>query len=90
MFFQIIIVLEIHQRAEHGAVFHMMAVNNGVSAGWVEGTSGIDKKHTADIIIAVEVLAQIVLRVIRGVHDGIVDIGAFNGKPADEILILIV
>ena len=90
MFFQVIIVLKVHERSEHSAVIHMMAIDNGVCAGWIEGTSGIDKKHAADIIIAVKILSEIVFRVIRCIHDRIVNLGTLNRKPPDKILILLI
>ena len=84
---------EVHVRIiaelrEHAAVIHMMTVYDDVvadahDAGFVD---------IGDAVIApclFKAVLQVVVRVIRRLHDRIVDICPVNGDPPDKVLILL-
>ena len=70
---------------EHGAVFHVMAVNNQVGA--IRITSAVKERHAALAVLAVEITAEIFLRVVRCVHNGITDACAVDAQPAEAVAV---
>ena len=62
-----------------------MTVNNEVGA--LEVASSVEERHTALAVLAVKVAAEIFLRIVRGVHNGIGDIRAVNTQPSDTVRI---
>ena len=68
---------------EHCAVSHIVTVNNEVGA--LEVAPSVKERHTALAVLAVEVSAEIFLRIGRCVHNGIADVCAVNREPPDAV-----
>ena len=79
----ILLLTELRQAAEHGAVAHMMAVDQRGAA--VGGTVAVHEEHAALGIIAVEIHMEVGIVIAGSVHDGIVDHGVLDLQPAEEI-----
>ena len=66
----------------------MMAVNQVIIA--LFRTLAVNKQHAAVGVIAVEITVEIILGVAGRIHDGVIDLGALDLEPAEEIGILLV
>ncbi len=59
----------------------IVTVNNEVGA--LKVAPSVKERHTALAVLAVEVAAEIFLRIGRCVHNGITDVCAVNREPPD-------
>ena len=66
------LVLVPHHVLEHGAVFHVMAVNDIVAAVEIALALKIQINRTRDILLAVKIMVQVKV-VVRSLDDGIID-----------------
>ena len=71
--------------AEHGAVLHVVTVEQVIPA--VPRTGGIQKRNAPGRWIAVKVPMKVFLRLLRGVHHRVIDLGSLNPEPAPVIRI---
>ena len=72
------------QVCEHGAVFHVVAVNDTVEVK--EGTvvGGVQKEAAGAVIAFVELVVQIIV-IVPALYHGVVDAGAPNDQPCGDI-----
>ena len=73
--------------SEHSAVVHMVTVDNDVVAE-PRRTALVDVGHAIVAVCLVKAVLQVVIRIIRRLHDGIVDARFVNGDPTDEVIVL--
>ena len=76
------LVLIVHQRAEHAAVLHMVAVDDDVVGRLHVARLG-DIQRAAVGVLAIEIGVQIFFGRVRRVHDDVVDGRAVDLQPAD-------
>ena len=76
----------LRQGAEHGAVLHVVAVDQGVALG----PGGGDEEGAAGGVAAVEGPAEVVVPVVWGVHHRVVHRGARDGEPPRQVGVLVV
>mgnify|MGYP001721243521 CR=1 FL=1 len=65
----------------------MVTVDNDVVAE-PRRTALVDVGHAIVAVCLVKAVLQVVIRVIRRLHDGIVDARFVNGDPTDEVIVL--
>jgi len=65
------------KRCEHGAAAHVVTVDNHVRA--IESTARVEERNARNAVIAVKAPVEILLGIVRRVHDGII-----NGSPGDR------
>ena len=75
----------IYQRLEHGAVHHVVAIQNQILALCLGSVPTIQERGSTAGGIAVEIPAQVMFRVIWRVHDRVVDPRVWDGKPPHAI-----
>ena len=85
MLFEVTLVLVFRQRAEHRAVEHMVTVDQIVVA--VRVALSVHKQLAALRVVAVKVHMQILLVLIRRVHDGIINDSVLDLQPAEEVVV---
>ena len=85
MLFEVTLVLVFRQRAEHRAVEHMVTVDQVVVA--VRVALSVHKQLAAFRVIAVKVHMQVLLVLIRRVHDGVIHDGVLDLQPAEEVVV---
>ena len=68
------------ERAEHGAVVHVVTVDHIIAVGHIAAVGGgqVDRAGQADL--AVHVMGGVV-EIVSALHDGIVDVRAVHGQP---------
>ena len=81
-------VLILHQGAEHAAVQHIVAVNQQVVAGC--RAVGVDEGNAAEAVFPGKIRVEIFFRVGGGVHHRVVDGGAVDAQPAEQIVVLLI
>ena len=77
------------ERLKHTAVHHVVAIQNQILAFCLGSVPTIQEGCPSAGGFTVEIPAQVVLRVIRRVHDGIIDSRVGNGKPPHTIRIFL-
>ena len=75
-----ILLLVFQQRAEHAAVQHVVGIDDAVAAFRVAGC--VNEGKPGEAVANLKIGVEIPLRFVGGVHDGVVDSGSRNGKPA--------
>ena len=70
--------------AEHGTVFHIMSVNNGIAVFKIAIIGIVNENGTGGIIIPFKGMFQIIL-IVRPLHNRVTDRSAFYLNPADNI-----
>ena len=78
------------QVAEHGAVLHVMAAEDQVVAGRIGVAQRIQYDLAVDVLLAVEVVAQVIIAVLALAHDRIVDHSVRDRDPAHQVMIQLV
>lgn len=73
------------QIGEHRTVFHVVTVDNEIGA--LDIAPPVKERHSALAVFAVEVSAEIFLRIGRCVHNGITDVCAVDTQPSDTVRI---
>ena len=81
---KVIGVDELHNIAEHAAVVHVVAVHEGIRIGNIAGVVAVQEDGPGQRELAVDVLVHI-LHVGLADDDGVVDVGAVDGQPAQHI-----
>ena len=83
-----ILLLVFQQRAEHAAVQHVVGIDDAVAAFRVADC--VNEGKPGEAVANLKIGVEIPLRFVGGVHDGVVDSGSRNGKPARKIGIFLV
>ena len=76
----------VEQIRKHGAVLHVVAIDEPVAASCK--TIGREKGHAALRAAAIEGTAQIMFRVIGCKHDRVVNVGSLYGNPPEKVRVL--
>ena len=79
----------VQQIVEHGAVLHVVAVDDQIVAQ-SGGTAFIQVRNAIIAVCLIKAMLQIEVGGINGLHNGIIDIGAINADPADEIAVFLI
>ena len=74
------------QGSEHGAVLHIVTVDNGVCTGEVGAAFAVDEQCAACIVCAVKLVVQVIVVVLALNHD-IVDDSVGRVYPCADILV---
>ena len=74
------------QAAEHGAVVHVVAVDQVIGVGHIRGVPGgqVDGARQGAFLIDIVVG---VIEVVRPLHDGVVDVGLVHRQPGPVVLV---
>ena len=88
---EINVVAVVGKRAELVLVQHIMTVQNGVVGHFVRSEFSliIGEDCTGEFVLLVKIVVEIIL-VIIALHNGVVDIRAVYGNPADEIVVRLI
>ena len=78
------LLLVIHQAVEHGAVAHMVAIEDAMPVCEIIGIPAVQEDAASGVVLACKQVAEIIL-VVSPLHHGVVDIGAVNDKPTNHI-----
>ena len=73
---------------KHRAVVHVMAVDHAV-VGQRKVAVFLHIGHTVIAVLLVKAPFQIVIRLVHGLHHGIVDVRAGDGEPAHKVTVLL-
>ena len=76
------------ETSEHRTAFHVVSVDNNIGAALHQIRSRIHKQGSVDIVLPVYIALQIIIPVIRGKHDRIVNLRPVNGDPSGKITVL--
>ncbi|MPN58497.1 hypothetical protein SDC9_206202 [bioreactor metagenome] len=88
VFLEKILVLIAFQPREHRAVFHVVSVDDRVGAERHYGTPLVDEGDAAPGFRRIKAVRQI--KIIRRIHDGIVDTRTIYPDPARHVRVLLV
>gem|GEM_PF-4648739 len=75
------------EACEHGAVVHVVAVNDGVGVAEIPVVLEIHEQGAAAVVAAVDEAVQVVV-VVGAADHGVVDDGVFAEDPADDVAAL--
>lgn len=83
-----IFILIVLQFREHRSVSHVMTVDDGIHAKGRHRASLVDKKHPALGLLLVKAVGKV--KVICGIHDGVIDFRTIYSNPAYHVRVLLV
>ena len=86
MCFIIIFLSVILQTCKHGAILHIVTINNGVKIGKISGIACFHKDGAGFIFLTAEGVGQIV-NIVRRMNHRITDFGSWNLNPANGFVI---
>ena len=74
---------------KHGTVAHVMPVDHDI----VRNAQCAVFLHIGNTVVAVRAIKgplQIIVGFLRGLHDGVIDVGTLNAEPANKVIVLFI
>ena len=82
------LVLKLQKAPEHTAIGHIVGIDHQILA--VGLAVDVNERGTGIAVGAIEGGVEVLFAFAGGVHNGVIDLGAINGEPAEEFVVLFV
>ena len=83
-----LVVLVVHQVAEHIAVLHVVSVDDEIGGGLVRVAALLQEQAAGGGVFFVEIPVEVVLPIPFPLHDRVIDGGVLDAEPADHVRVL--